>query len=347
MHVAEAKRQTRSNIPWICDNMSNDIKHATGNAPNGEFVIDPDGVIVRKRFWSNPTTLRADLTELVGSVANPTSVNDVAARFQFPRRDVASGVVPRIDLPAGMRAVRVSPELDSDSPHYVKLRAEASPRLLSGEGIGQLYLGLYLDPLYKVHWNNRAGKLKIEIAASSEIELSHTELEGPQVDADADVDPRQFLIDVNRGEADDPLEITVHYVACDDAETFCLPLSQRYVVEFERDSDGGSRPGIFMPGMFAEMKKMDANQDGELTIDELPAGRVSLYIGHLDFNEDQKIDAREMERFLSMFNNGRGFDSPFDDGRRPRPASEKKTDDISPTEGTGGDKKSDDQKNDK
>ena len=57
MHVAEVKRRARTKIPWICDTMTNDVVRAFG-APNGEYVIDPEGKIVRKRFWSNPRTLR-------------------------------------------------------------------------------------------------------------------------------------------------------------------------------------------------------------------------------------------------------------------------------------------------
>ena len=46
MHVDEAKRTLGSRIPWICDNMDNDLKHALCNRPNSEFIIDPDGKIV-------------------------------------------------------------------------------------------------------------------------------------------------------------------------------------------------------------------------------------------------------------------------------------------------------------
>ena len=64
MHVKEAQRTLGSKITWIADSMSNDIKHALGNRENSEFVIDPDGKIVRMRSWSNPEQLRKDLTEL-------------------------------------------------------------------------------------------------------------------------------------------------------------------------------------------------------------------------------------------------------------------------------------------
>ncbi len=42
MHVQEAKQRLGSEIKWLCDNMSNDAKHALGNALNPQFFIDPD-----------------------------------------------------------------------------------------------------------------------------------------------------------------------------------------------------------------------------------------------------------------------------------------------------------------
>ncbi len=316
MHIAEAKRRTQTEIPWLCDNMTNDLKGKLGAAPNGEYIIDPDGTIVRKRFWSNPQTLRADLEQLVGPVENPTRVEDLPIRFEVPIRDVASGVVPRLELPGNMIVLQVAPETESEHPHYVKLRAEATRGLMTA-GTGKLYLGIYLDPLYQVHGNNRAGNVRVEIAAAEGVSLSTSELTGPVVKEDADVDPRQFLINISRGKIAEPLQVTVHYIACDDDQTFCTPVSQRYTVQFQRDRTGGSRPGVFMPGLFARVREMDANGDGDLTIDELPRGEATMYVGHMDFNDDGKIDAEEIDRFYAMFNNGRGFDSPYDDGQRP------------------------------
>ena len=54
-----------SDIPWLCDSIANDLKHALGDRPNSEFVIDPQGRIVRRRAWSRPADLRKDLEELM------------------------------------------------------------------------------------------------------------------------------------------------------------------------------------------------------------------------------------------------------------------------------------------
>ena len=77
MHVKEAQRTLASEITWLCDSMSNDLKHALGNAPNSEFVIDPEGKVARRRAWSSPEELRSDLAELVGPVEDPTKASDV------------------------------------------------------------------------------------------------------------------------------------------------------------------------------------------------------------------------------------------------------------------------------
>ena len=128
---------------------------------------------------------------------------------------------------------------------------------------------------------------------------------------------------------DEPIRATVTYTVCDDAETFCIEVTQQYDIPFTVTRDLGSRPETFMPKMFAEMIRLDANGDGLLTSDELPVGEVSLYIGHIDYNGNEIIEPDEMDKFLKMFNNGRGFDSPFNDGQKP-PIEEKPTEEKAP-----------------
>ena len=43
-----------------------------------------------------------------------------------------------------------------------------------------------------------------------------------------------------------------------------------------------------------------------LLVDELPAGEVTLYVGHMDYNGNEVIEKSEIDRFEQMFNNGRG-----------------------------------------
>lgn len=307
-HIAEAKRMTGTEIPWLCDTMDDAATKAFGGTYNGEFVLDPHGKIVRQRFWSNPKTLRSDLAELVGSVKNPTRIEDLSVRFRPEPRKIASGVVPTISLPRGLTPIKINyTPLAGDKPLYVKLRAELTPQK-NAAGKFQMYLGFYPDPIHRVHWNNLAGRVRVEIDAPASMGISSPVLEGPKVDVDADVDPRMFLIDLDSKGNRETIKIKIHYVVCDDAETFCFPVTQEFEVTLEPINNGSSRPGIFLVQMFKNVSKLDKNQDGKITPEELGEGNVTLYMTHIDYNLDNVIDQEELERFRRMYSNGRGLE---------------------------------------
>ena len=311
MHVAEAKRTLGSRIQWICDSMDNDLKHALGDRPNSEFIVDPKGEIVVSRSWSNPSDLRQDLAKLVGEVDDPTSVGDLNMKQLPPPQKAATGVVKRIELPGQMSPLKIVP-VESRSPHYAKLRVES--------GSGKMYLGFFLDPLYKVHWNNKAAALKFSIESPSGVSVTPDSGSAPKVGVDADADPREFLIEVS-GRSSDPLKVVVKYFACDDAETFCVPVTQEYLVSFDRDPDGGNRrsPGNRGGGnrgggnrgvargqggppasdrMRDMMQRMpvlaalDSNGDGTLSASELSAAPRALR--KVDRNDDGDISGEEL-----------------------------------------------------
>jgi hypothetical protein len=317
-HIAEFRSITGSEIPWICDSMDNMFANAFGGAPNGEFVIDPEGLVLRQRFWSNPVTLRRDLSEFVGAVVSPTAPGDALPAFELPRREIASGVVPRIELPGNLQPLITIPGED-EFPAYAKLRVEAGPELLGEDRKGQMYLGVYLDPVYRVHWNNRAGNVVVQLHLPEGMQASQTRLQGPDVSEDADIDPRMFLIELDRAQANEPLRITLGYTVCDDAETFCHSIAQEYTVEFRTDRELGSRPGVFMPGMFARVSDLDRDGNGRIEGVEFPEGRATLYLSHMDLNLDGAIDTEEIRKFMALFNDGRGFQTPWNDGRQPLP----------------------------
>ncbi len=240
MHVKEAQRTLGSEITWISDTMSNDLKHALGDMPNSEFVVDPAGTIVRMRVWNRPDQLRSDLEELVGPVENPTRVSDLNLNFEAPPKVAASGVVPRVELPGRMLPVKIEPQ-SSSQPFYMKLRAEVDQRFLR-EGEGTLYVGFYPDPLYHVHWNNLVDPVKYEISAPEGITVSPEKGEGPKVKEASDMDPREFLLDIKRsGDSQEPLQLVVRYFACNDEEGWCVAVSQEYSISLEPDPDGGRR----------------------------------------------------------------------------------------------------------
>lgn len=305
-HVAEAKVRLGSQISWICDTLENDLKHSMGNSPNSEFVIDPDGVLVRRRAWSNPAQLRRDLAELVGEVDKPTRPEDVGLVRRTRSRTAPVGVVPRIELPSRMSPLVVEPlEQDQPMPFYAKLRAEASSDLLA-RGTGDLYLGFFLDPLYKVHWNNAVDSLKFEIQTSSGASITPARGVAAIVEVATDADPREFLVRAQWQEFENPLRVTVNYFACDDAETFCIPVTQHYRVYLRRDRDGGRRRMSRRPGATTSresrepsidallLKTLDRDSDGELSAQELAGAATALR--QLDRDRNGTLDDAELQR---------------------------------------------------
>lgn len=238
MHIAEAKKKLGTQVTWICDSMENDIKHAFGDAPNSEFVIDPKGKIVSAQQWSDPSALRELLTDLVGEVKNPTRISDLGMAPIAPPERAKTGVVSRVEWSDGSPMIVKPISSSNDDPYYVKLRAEMAGN--GGSGSSKLYLGFFLDPLYKVHWNNNVAPVRYEIVAPEGISISPAKGEGPQVKEAADADPREFLVDVESSSSR-TFRIKVSYFACDDDETFCKSVTQEYEVTLERDRDGGSR----------------------------------------------------------------------------------------------------------
>jgi hypothetical protein len=312
MHVAEAKRTLGTKFDWICDSMDNDLKHALGDRPNSEFIIDPKGEIVVARQWSKPADLRQDLERLIGKVDRPTTAAELKMPKTPPPSKAATGIVKRVELPGGLSPLKIAPVVNhaekEPTPHYAKLRAE-----LSGD---QLYLGFFLDPLYRVHWNNKAPAIKFSIEPPAGVSVTPGSGSGPKVEVDADADPREFLVTVS-GRSDDPMKVTVNYFACDDAETFCLPVTQVYEVSFERDRDGGNRrtgggvrgasrgPGGSMADAAARENRMtemmrrvpvlvalDRDRDGILSARELENAPRSLL--RADRNRDGEISGEEL-----------------------------------------------------
>ena len=181
-------------------------------------------------------------------------------------------------------------------------------------GRGKLYFGLFLDPLYKVHWNNRAGRAMLELECDGVLETVSKEFTFDDVKVDADIDPREFLINAKTPEKGGTFIAKVTYTVCDDEETFCKTITQSYEVTLAPIMQGSTRPGIFLFAMFKDVKERDANDDKKLTSDELPPGEVTAYMSHLDYDDDDVITFKEIDKFMTMFNNGAGI-TTLGDGR--------------------------------
>ena len=305
LHVGQAEVQLGSRIPWIADAMTNELKHALGDMPNSEFIIDPDGRVVARRAWNDPTALRQDLERLIGPVENPTRVSDLDLVTEPAVLTVAKGIVPRVELPGRMATLRVEPILDdTDYPFYTKLRADVDQEFLR-TGSGTLYLGFHIDPLYHMHWNNEAPPLEYVVTAPTSVQVTPAAAAFAVVEEPADADPREFLVDIRADDRGQPLDLRVTYYACDDANTFCVPVTQRYAVHLEVDADAGRVFGAGRPGfgggrfggpgaMVERIMTWDANDDGVITRDEAP-DRMRDRFDSIDANGDGMLETEELE----------------------------------------------------
>jgi len=233
LHIAEFRRTYGISIPWICDNMANDLKKSLGGSPNSEFVIDPQGKIIIMRDWSNPKQLREDLAELVGAVAKPTRVEDLNLPQDRSRAKFARGVMPSLEAPENLRTLKTTAR-PGRNPFYAKLHASAEPSLLE-TGAGALKLSFQLDPIHHVHWNNLAAPLEYEIHLEGGGDMRSGSGKAVRVKAEADSDPREFLVFFCGLDTSAPFELTVRYFACSDDDAWCKPVEQTYNVRFEMD----------------------------------------------------------------------------------------------------------------
>ena len=167
-----------------------------------------------------------------------------------PDPNIPSGIVPGVRRPAGMVPLKVVPgKQKRPIPFYARLRAEVDQPFLT-RGEGRLYLGFHLDPLYAVHWNNRVKPLEFRLETAEGVRVTPSRGSGPKVEQPADKDPREFLLDIAATAQSQPLHLTVRYFACDDADTFCIPVTQKYTVHLEPAPEGkivGESTGSLLP----------------------------------------------------------------------------------------------------
>lgn len=271
LHIREAKRVFAGiTIPWLADNMENELKNKLGGLNNPEFVFDPHGKIVRLRDWSSPEQLRRDLEQLVGPVKKTTHVRDLGLKQNKMVAPTApKGVLPKLKLLSPMQAIKaVANTQGSQSPFYAKLRAEADAGLLN-DGSGKLYVGFHLDPLLNVCWNNLANPIEYSITSKGNAKITPASGTGPSVKVESDSDPREFLVDISHWEANETLTLNVRYFACNKNAGWCKPVTQTYELRLERDKDAGtvrsrSGRGRGRGVPFGGRRSRDEGQDGRL-----------------------------------------------------------------------------------
>jgi hypothetical protein len=281
------------------DAIDNRLKHVLGDRNNSEFIIDPQGKIIRKRTWSDPDAVRKDREELVGKVDKITKPEDVILKTAEPPADAAAkGVVQKIPR-TGMSPLYAPPQIEKDSTlFYAKLRAEAEVAVIE-QGKGKLYLGFHLDPFHKVHWNNLRKPLRYELEIPEGVKLSAKNGESTRPKAEKDIDPREFLLDVEAWPEGKTVRLTVTYAACTD--DVCHEVRRVYELRRVLDRDGGRAAG---GGGFRArtpeeaLKRLlegDKNADGKLTKEELSMSLQSRF-AEFDLNKDGILDKDEIQK---------------------------------------------------
>jgi len=286
-HARQAEKQLGATVPWLVDAMDNRLKHALGDRANSEFIIDPKGIIVRKRAWSHPAQVRKDLEQLVGTVEHVTKEEDVKLKLELPiKSSAARGVVSRIKRPEQMQAIVVKPKIDPKGPpFFAKLRAESDMDLLN-EGAGKFYLGFHLDPLHEAHWSKLA-------------------FESSPVKDPSDADPREFLVDVENWPEGKSIHLTVIYYACVGEET-CHTVKQEYEVLPLRDRDAGKARGEGAgfwdaEGFARQNLARDKNGDGKVDKTEVQ-GLIVPHFDSFDTDKDGLLNFEELKPVAEWLN---------------------------------------------
>jgi len=225
-HVRIAIKKLRTRVPWLYDTMNNEAFVALDKAHNGLFIFDRNGQILYSSRTFDEFALRSQLRKLIGPVKNPTRSTDLALPDITPSSSPTSGQLERMKLRGENKTIplEIVPQ-ESDKPFYVKVRAEANPKLLS-TGSGRMYLGFHVDPIYnRVCWNNLGNTLTYTIKVPRGTAISPSVNESPKVKAATDIDPREFMLEVRNWNEAQP-----HWTR---------DITQYYLVYLKKDEFGG------------------------------------------------------------------------------------------------------------
>jgi hypothetical protein len=170
------------------------------------------------------------------------------------------------------------------------------------QGKGKLYLGFHLDPFYRVHWNNQKKPLRYELDLPEGVRFSAKGGEAPRPSVEKDIDPREFLLDVEAWPAGTTIRLTVMYAACtDDA---CHEVRQVYEIHRQLDRNGGratSGGGFRARSPEEALKRLlegDKNSDGKLAKEEL-SSFLQPRFAEFDLNKDGVLDKEEMQKLAA------------------------------------------------
>ncbi|MFR9651218.1 MAG: hypothetical protein SNG35_04255, partial [Rikenellaceae bacterium] len=228
MMVERMKGILKGNIPWLIDDMDNNISSTLRSGSRSVYIISPKGEIING--WSAPQDqpMRQALTSAVGApkrVTSPEELNLPPMERALRRNNTESETT--IERPDGLVIVKSTPT-NSEDIYYVKMRAEADAQLLES-GTGRLALGFFPDPLYDAHWNNLAEPMKYTLKLPDGVKATPQEASANRGRGDSDNGPRQFWVDIKGASPLDKIEVTYHYYGC--TPYMCEAFTHSYTIE--------------------------------------------------------------------------------------------------------------------
>jgi hypothetical protein len=130
------------------------------------------------------------------------------------------------------------------------------------------------------------------------VKLSIKGGESPKAKVEKDIDPREFLLDVEAWPEGKTVRLTVTYAACTD--DVCHEVRQVYELRRQLDRDGGrATSGGFRARTPEEALKQllegDKNADGKLTKEELRSSLQTRF-AEFDLNKDGILDKDEIQK---------------------------------------------------
>lgn len=288
--IAYANQELQTTIPWICDGLDGAVEKALGGAPNSEYVVDEKGVVVRKRFWHDPEELRSFLAARFGKVAEPTTVADLKRETIDRPQSQKRGLT----VPKGMKLCDVSPlrKVSEKEPLYVKLVVEAGPELLKS-GTGKLWIGLFVDPIYKRRWDKSAEPVQWELSCE---DPSFQTVKGKGTRDEDELSSSEFLLDVTAGGKEASYVLAANFSLLDETGK-SQAFTEQYRFQIKASKRKARRAGDWMMKIVGDPMAFDANQDGKVEKDELPEGRTQIYLLHYDRDHDSAISSEEAKTF--------------------------------------------------
>ena len=241
LQLAEAKKLYGTKVPWMADTIDDSLRIGLRSGSQSVWLISPKGEIVTAWDKIDGAGLREALAQAVGPVATPTPISALGLP-PTPRqsRNVNMNSAIRVERPEGMVILSIAAVKPEDT-YYVKLRAEATPELLSS-GKGRLFLGFYPDPILDAHWNNLTAPMKYTLQLPGGVTATPVTASAAKGQGDSDTEPRQFWVDIASSKIPGDMKLTLNYYGC--TPNMCQALTHEYTIHFVREDRGANTYGF-------------------------------------------------------------------------------------------------------